>query len=255
MPGRNWIGAATVLGILAAWQLLSATGVLPGASIPSAASVIEAGTGELASSEFWSAMWDTVSVALLGMAVIVVLAVPAALLIGRVRWIGESTWFLVEFLKPIPPVALIPLGLLLWGPSPEMKLYLVALGSVWPLLTQVVYGVREIDGVALEMARSYRLGWWKTTSRIVVPSILPFGMTGLRVSASIAIIIAVVVEMIGGAAGLGQQITLAQSANALPRMYALIIATGLLGLAVNALFRCAERPLLFWHPSHHREAR
>ncbi|MFL4476226.1 ABC transporter permease [Paeniglutamicibacter sp. MACA_103] len=252
--GRFVLGAGTVLVAFALWELLSRTGVLPAGSIPPASAVLAEFATQLTLPIFWAYLWDTLSVALLGLAIIIAVATPLALLIGLVKPFAESTWFLVEFLKPIPPVALIPLGLLLWGPSPGMKLFLIVLGAIWPLLTQLVYGVKEVNGVATDMARSYRLGWWLTTSRLVAPSILPFALTGLRISAAIAIIVAVVTEMIGGAAGLGQGIVVAQSAGALTEMYALILAAGLLGLGLNAAFRAAEKPLLFWHPSVREES-
>lgn len=253
--GRFILGAAAVVVAFAAWEVLSRTGAIPAGAIPPASAVLAEFAAQVVLPGFWASLWDTVSVALLGLVLIVAVASPLALLIGLVRPFAESTWFLVEFLKPIPPVALIPLGLLLWGPSPGMKLFLIVLGAIWPLLTQLVYGVKEVNGVATDMARSYRLGWWLTTSRLVGPSILPFALTGLRISAAIAIIIAVVTEMIGGAAGLGQDIVVAQSAGALAEMYALILTAGLLGLALNAAFRAAEKPLLFWHPSVREETR
>jgi ABC-type nitrate/sulfonate/bicarbonate transport system permease component len=252
--GRFALGAGTVVLTFALWEVLSLSGALPADGIPPASAVLAEFAAQLALPAFWAYIWATLSVALLGLVLIIAIATPLALLIGLVKPFAESTWFLVEFLKPIPPVALIPLGLLLWGPSPGMKLFLIVLGAIWPLLTQLVYGVKEVNGVATDMARSYRLGWWLTTSRLVAPSILPFALTGLRISAGIAIIVAIVTEMIGGASGLGQGIVIAQSAGALAEMYALILAAGLLGLALNAAFRAAEKPLLFWHPSIREES-
>ncbi|EMY33332.1 binding-protein-dependent transport system inner membrane protein [Arthrobacter crystallopoietes BAB-32] len=251
--GKGVLGAGTVLAVLAAWEVLARAGAFPPGSIPPASAVLAEFVRQLGVPLFWAAVWNTVSVALLGLLLIAVIAAPLALLIGLVRPVQESTWFLMEFLKPIPPVALIPLGLLLWGPSPGMKLFLIVMGAIWPLLTQLIYGIKEINGVGADMARSYRLGWWLTTSRLVFPSVLPFALTGLRISASIAIVIAVVTEMIGGAAGLGQNIVVAQSAGALAEMYALVIAAGLLGLLINAAFRAVQKPLLFWHPSVRQE--
>lgn len=247
------LGAGTVVAVMAVWEVLARSGAFPPGSIPPASAVLAEFIGQLGTLGFWEALWNTVSVALLGLLLIVVVASPLALLIGLVRPVQESVWFVLEFLKPIPPVALIPLGLLLWGPSPGMKLFLIVMGAIWPLLTQLIYGIREINGVGAEMARSYRLGRWLTVSRLVVPSVLPFALTGLRISASIAVIVAVVTEMIGGAAGLGQNIVVAQSAGALAEMYALILAAGLLGLAINAGFRGLAKPLLFWHPSIRQE--
>ncbi|KWR70052.1 ABC transporter permease [Arthrobacter sp. W1] len=247
--GRLAIGTTAVLLVLAFWELAWRTELLPTMAFPAASGMLQALGLLLATPSFWASLWSTISVALLGLALIILIATPVAMLIGLVKRANDSTWFLLEFLKPIPPVALIPLGLLLWGPTPGMKLFLIVFGAIWPLLTQLVYGVREIDGTSTDMARSYRMGRWLTIRHVMLPALLPFAMTGLRISASIAIIIAVVTEMIGGADGLGQDIVVAQSAGAIDQMYALIFATGILGLLFNAGFRGLDKPLLFWHPS------
>lgn len=249
---RPWLallGPVTLVVVLLLWELLSRVGALPAYAFPSAWEVVQAFVAALGTGSFWAAVGATVQSAAVGLVILSALAAVVALVVTSSRFAANSTWFVIEFLKPIPPVALIPLGLLLWGPSPTMKVILVVFGAVWPLLTQLIYGIRAVEGVALDVARSYRFGFWRTTTHVVAPSIVPYALNGLRVSAAIAIVISIVTEMIGGAAGLGQQIILAQLANDLPTMYALIIATGILGLLVNGLFRALERPLLFWHPS------
>jgi ABC-type nitrate/sulfonate/bicarbonate transport system permease component len=236
------------------WEAASRTGLMPATSLPPASEVLAAWPALAAAPAFWTAVGHTLASAIGGLGIVVLIAVPLALAIGLSRFARESTWLVIEFLKPIPPVAMIPLGLLLWGPSETMKLTLICFGALWPFLTQMVYGIGQVDHVALDMARSYRLKAWLTTSRIVVPSLLPFAATGLRVSASIAIVVSVVTELIGGAAGLGRDIMIAQSSGNLPAMYALILTTGLLGLLINFAFAAAERPLLFWHPSQRKDA-
>lgn len=243
------LGAGTMVAALVLWELLARTDVLPSAAFPSASDVAIRLLSLIPTAAFWSAVWETVSIAGLGLAIVISIAVPVGMAIGRSRWFERSTLLVVEFLKPIPPVALLPLALLFWGPSPAMKLFLVCIGAVWPLLVQVAYGARGLDKTQMDLAHSYRLGRWRSIFHIVLPNITPFALTGLRVSSTIAIIIAVVAELLGGAPGLGQQVVLAQNSSDLPLMYAYIITTGLLGLAVNGLFVLLGKPLLFWHPS------
>lgn len=249
LPWLQALGLVTVVAVFVVWEVLSRAGFLPTYAVPSASAVLGAFVAELGHPAFWSDLGATVASAGLGLVILTVAASVLALVVTSSRFIWNSTWFIIEFLKPIPPVALIPLGLLLWGPSMTMKVTLVVFGAIWPLLTQLIYGIRAVEGVALDAAKSYRLGFLRTTTHIVAPSILPYALTGLRVSSAIAIIVSIVTEMIGGATGLGQRIVLAQLAGDLPRMYALIMAAGLLGLLVNGLFRALEKPLLFWHPS------
>lgn len=242
-------GIAAVVVVLLLWELLARTGALPAVAFPPASSVLATFGRLLASPVFWQAVGQTLLGSGIGLAAVCAVALPLGIAMGRLRWVDKSTLLLIEFLKPIPPVALLPLALLFYGPSLTMKVVLVFLGALWPLLVQVVYGARGLDTTQLDLARSYRLGGWKTIRRIVLPTLTPFALTGLRVAATIAIIVSVVAELIGGAAGLGQEIALAQNSADLPTMYAYIVATGLLGLAVNTLFTLLGRPLLFWHPS------
>lgn len=243
------LGAAAVVGVLGLWELLGRTGVLDTQVFPAASTVLAELWRLLGTASFWGDLWATLSSSLTGLALVVLIGTVAAMLIGLIRFVENSTWVVVEFLKPIPPIALIPLGLLLWGPSPTMKVTLITFGALWPFLTQMVYGIRQTNNVALDMAQSYRLGWWLTTTRIVVPTLLPYALTGLRISASIAVIVSVVTELIGGASGIGQTIAVAQINNLLPTMYAYILTAGLLGVAINLVFQALEKPLLFWHPS------
>jgi ABC-type nitrate/sulfonate/bicarbonate transport system permease component len=245
-----WAGATSVLGVLIMWQLASMAGVLPATSLPSAVDVFREWVSLLGDGTYWAAVWATLSSALTALLLVVLIGLPFGLVIGRIRFVRESTWFLIEFLKPIPPIAMLPLALLLWGPATTMKLTLITYGALWPFLVQIIYGVSQVDTAVLRMSRSFRLGVWLTTSRVVVPGLLPFAATGVRVSASIAIIVSVVTELVGGVSGLGRDIVLAHSATELPRVYALILTTGLLGIAVNFVLAQAERPLLFWHPTH-----
>ncbi|MHB1533605.1 MAG: ABC transporter permease [Acidimicrobiales bacterium] len=240
------ITGAAALGL---WQILATTGALPRTSFPSMTVTAGALGAQLASGSFWLAVAHTVEGWGLGLLLAGLIAIPVGLLLGLVRFLRESSFVVIEFLKPIPPVALVPLALLLWGPSLRMKLFLVAFGAMWPLLTQVLYGVRDVDPVALEVARSYRLDRRQTLTKVVLPSVLPFIATGLRVAASIALIVDIVAELVGGAPGLGTSILSAESGGALPQMYADIIFSGLLGLGVSMLFSVTQRPFLRWHPS------
>lgn len=252
---QNWVlGGSTILGLLVIWELLSRAAILPRTSFPSAVETLSRLMGLLVSSTFWSAVGSTLSGTALGIAVVCIVALPLGIAIGRIHWINRSTLVLIEFLKPIPPVALLPLALLFYGPTLTMKSVLVFLGALWPLLVQVSYAARSFDPTQIDMAKSYRLSFGKQLRYIYIPSITPFALTGLRISISIGLVIAVVAELIGGAAGLGQEIAIAQNAADLPTMYSYIIATGLLGILINAVFTTISKPLLFWHASQRKEA-
>lgn len=251
---RVLIGFATVIAALLLWGAASGAGLLSAEIIPGPLEVGSAVIFLFGTSSFWVSLGLTLATVFVGLLIVFIIATPLSIAIGRVRFIRESTLFVIEFLKPIPPVALLPLTLLVLGISADMKLFLVVFGALWALLTQMTYGVRETDGVALAMSKSYRLGTWRTIRSVVMPSLLPFTATGLRISASIALIVSVVTEMLTGVGGIGQLITMAQLADQIPQLYALILVTGFIGLGLNALFKLSERWLLFWHPSQRGES-
>ena len=159
----------------------------------------------------------------------------------------------IEFLRPIPSVALIPLAILVYGTGLQSKVFLVAFASIWPLLIQTIYGARDLDPIALETARSFRIRRSDRILRVTLMGAVPYIATGLRISSATALILAITAELIVGSAGLGREINIARQGGAVDIMYALIVTTGLVGWGLNSLFAAGERRVLHWHPSH-REA-
>lgn len=188
-----------------------------------------------------------------GLALGAVLAIPAGLALGAGRTAFRLAKVVIEFCRPVPPVALIPLAVLVYGTGLQTKVFLVAFAVFWPLLFQTIYGVQDVDPVAKDTGRAYGLGTLARFRTVVLPSATPYIATGLRIASSIALILTVTEELVVGTPGLGRAIIVAQSADNATRMYALIIVTGLLGWTLNAAFQSAERRVLRWHPSQRRE--
>lgn len=235
--------------VLALWQVLSATGVLPADSFPSMTAVVRSVVDQLTGSGGWRSIGDTLAGWGLGFAIGAVLAIVIGMAIGLNRFAFRSTIMVIEFMKTIPVIAILPLLLLQYGGSLKMEYLLVAFGVFWPLVIQVVYGVRSIDPVARDTAEALRVTGPRRLWLIVLPSATPFIATGLRIAGAVALIIAIIAELIGGASGLGRDILLAQNSgtSALPLVYALVVITGALGIAIAVTFGLVERRLLRWH--------
>jgi ABC-type nitrate/sulfonate/bicarbonate transport system permease component len=241
-----------VLGVgvaLAAFEVAPRVGVLPRSSFPPASEIAAALADLAATDELWSAVGDTLDAWARALAIAALIAVPLGLVIGASRVGALLTRVTVEFLRPIPSVALIPVLVLVYGTRPTLKVALGVFGATFPLLFQAAYGVADVDPIARDTARSYGLGPLARLRRVVLPTCAPYLATGLRLSASVALILVVTGEYVVGLPGLGREVLTAQSGGAYDRMYALIVVAGLLGLAVNLVFHAAERRLLFWHPS------
>ncbi len=248
-PSSPVLGALGILLFLAVWEMASRSGIVNSRYLPPATEVIAALVRNAGLTAFWVAVGETVFAWALGLVIAVVLALIAGFVIGSSAVLRRFTHSTIEFLRPIPSVALIPLAVLLFGVRIESTLMLVVYASFWQVLIQVLYGVADVDNVALQTAKSYGLGPVARVRYIVFPTTLPFLLTGVRLAAAVALILAVTAELIIGSPGLGSEIALAQSGGAVSALYALVVATGLIGVAINLFMRWAERKMLSWHSS------
>jgi ABC-type nitrate/sulfonate/bicarbonate transport system permease component len=241
--------ALTLLGVLAAFEVVARMELLSSRAFPPMTTTFATLLQELVRPAFWTDVLGTLSGWAAGLGLAVLIAVPSGLLLAANKWAYHASRAIVEFMRPIPSVALVPLAVLLYGTGTETKLLLVTYGAVWPLLFQTIYGVHSVDAVARDTARAYGLGRLARIRWLVVPSASAYIATGLRIASSIALILAVTAELVVGSPGIGRAINVAQSSAAVPLTYALIIVTGLLGWAMNAAFSTLEGRTLHWQPT------
>ncbi|WP_460944500.1 ABC transporter permease [Okibacterium endophyticum] len=243
------LGLAGVLGFLLIWEVSTRNGLVGTSAFPPASQVIAELPVILASAVFWSALGETLLSTVVALVISVLIAIPLGTVIGLSRILYRSVSVTIEFLKPIPVVALLPLALLVFGTTQQMKLSLIIFGTVWPLLIQVIYGVRSVDSVAASTARSFRIGRARGFFMVILPSAAPYIATGLRIAGVGALLLCIVTELVGRAPGLGLEIARAQSAAQFADLYAYVLLTGLLGILVNTLLEAAERRAMHWHVS------
>lgn len=184
---------------------------------------------------------------LAGFALAVLIGVALGTLLGFSRTLSTALDPVLQFLRALPPPALIPVSLLVFGAGDSAKVFLIALGAVWPVLLNTVDGVRGVDRTALDMARSYRVPAHARLTRLVLPAALPRIFAGARTALGIAIILMVVSELIGADNGVGYVVQLAQRGFDIPEMWAGTVLLGLLGFSANALFVAVEKRVLHWH--------
>lgn len=242
-----WLG---ILLALVLWEVLPDIGVLPANYIPPASKVIPAMWRLLGQGSFWKAVVNTLEGWGIGTGLSALVAIPLGLLIGSNQYLYRAARVTVEFLRPVPSVAIIPLAILIFGITMNMKVFLVAFAAFWPVLIQAIYGVQDVDPVARDTARSFGLGRFAAFIRISLPSAAPYIATGLRIASALGIILAITVELVAGAPGLGNSILLAQNGGTNDVLYALIVLTGLLSWAISAALLRTERRVLRWHESY-----
>jgi ABC-type nitrate/sulfonate/bicarbonate transport system permease component len=245
-----WLG---ILGVLLTFELASRAGLLSTRSFPPVSEMFARLADLVVTTSFWTSVWQTLEGWALGLGIATAIALPVGILLGASHVLYRATRAVVEFLRPIPSVALIPLAVLVYGTGLESKVFLAAFAATWPLLLQTIYGVQDVDPVATDSARSFGFSRSQRLLRVTLPSALPYVATGLRISSSVALILAVTAEIVIGAPGLGRDVNLARQGGAFDEMYAYIITTGLLGWGLNVLLAGAERKVLHWHPSQRRD--
>lgn len=230
-------------------ESLPRLGLVDRDSFPSILQTADALVRLLGEGEFWTALGDTLRGWSIGLLLAVAAGSAVGVAIGTNRRVRDVTASTIEFLRPIPSVALIPLAVVLYGAEPQATLIIVVYASFWQVLVQTIYGVQDTDPVALDTARSYGLGLRWRLRAVVVPSAMPFIVTGIRLAAAVALILEITGELIIGSPGLGRLLATAQTAGQQDVVFALVVVSGLLGVSVNLLARAFERSVLAWHPS------
>jgi len=181
-----------------------------------------------------------------GLAVATVVGVALGLAIGSWRTLLDALSVVIEFLRPIPAVALIPVAILFFGLGMPMRRFVVAYAAVWPILIGTLYGALGTDRVLHDVARTSGATRLGTVVRVTLPASLPSIATGIRVSAAVALQVAITAEFFIGTDGIGAYMKHERLSFHLPQLYAAILLTGALGYAINRALRTTERRVVFW---------
>ena len=243
-------GLAGLAAFLLLAQLLGSSGVLSRSVLPLASTVLARAAGLVSNPQFLTDLAATLEAWAAGLGIAVAVAVPCGLILGNVPGVRSATRALVELLRPIPAVVLIPLVALLLGPGLRMNVTLIAYAAAWPVLLNTIYGLDDVDPMAKETLRAFGFGRIAVIRRVCLPSAAPFIVTGIRLASSIAIIVAIGTGVVTGRIdgnGLGAYI--ADATTSSPNTAVVLAAAlwaGLLGLALNALITWAGRRALPW---------
>jgi ABC-type nitrate/sulfonate/bicarbonate transport system permease component len=241
----NVVGWVVVFGVAASVEalvrLFELDDSVPTPTATTCALVNELRTGTLAG-EFET----TVESYAQGLAIAVLVGVVVGILIGSFRALLDAASVLIEFLRPIPVVSLIPLAVLFFGFGAPMRRWVVAYAALWPILLNTLYGARDVDRVLHDVARTSGVGAVGRIVRVTLPASLPSIATGVRISASIGLLVAVTAESVSGTDGVGAYMERQGNVFQLPELYAAVVLVGCFGYIVNRALRTAERRLVFW---------
>jgi len=249
---------------VAAWDLLTRSGVVSPLILPSPAQVVRrwvayasplspydpaagGAAAWLASGELWQDAAGSLYRVLGGFAIGAGLAVPLGLLMGARSSVYELFNPFLQVLRPIPPIAFIPLAILWFGLGNPPAFFLIALGAFFPVLVNTVAGVRNVDGIYLRAARNLGAGDLTVFRRVMLPGAMPYILAGLRIGMGIAFIVVIVAEMTAVNRGLGYRILEAREYFWSDKIIAGMISIGLIGLSIDWVMGRVNSRLLRWH--------
>jgi sulfonate transport system permease protein len=232
--------------LLGAWQLAASGSLLSPAYFPAPSRTFEALYQSIISGSLWSPLSATAVRMLEGWVLASLLGILLGSFIGSSRLGREFLQPSLEFLRPFPASAIIPAAIMLLGLSNQMAIFVIAFGSVWPVLLGTLHGFSAIEPRLKEVASTLEMRPIHYLFKMAIPSALPDIFTGIRISLAIALILAVVVEMQAAQPGLGQNILLAQRMFRSPELYAGIIVLGVFGLFANRSLNVIEMYFLNW---------
>jgi NitT/TauT family transport system permease protein len=247
--------ALAVIALALVWELASRTGLLPREDFPPVTDILSAWLRDLTGPTLWSGIASSMTAWAVGMGIVVVVAVPLGMLLGASKVSYQMSYLTVEFVRTLPAIAALPLLLFIYGIGQELAVALVVLAALWPLLIQSMYGMHDVDPIAVSTARVYGVGRLRRFFLVDLPSCMPYIATGLRISGTLGLIFAIAASLLVGGEGLGAEMSAAAMAGDRALLYARVLTTGLLGLAVTVALVLLERRTLRWHSSQRAVAR
>jgi ABC-type nitrate/sulfonate/bicarbonate transport system permease component len=240
-------GLLCLLGVLALWELMARAEWVNPLIVPPVTRILGIFADLLWSGQIPLQILASLKRAMVGYLLAALLFIPVGIFMGLFEPIHRALEVIVEMLRPIPPPVIIPVAMLFFGLEDEMKIAVIFFSCVWPILLNTLDGVRNIDRVLLNTARTFGLPQHKIIWQVILPACSPQIMTGLRVSLPIMLILVVISEMVGSTDGIGYFILDSQRRFRVAQMYAGMLALAILGYVLNQFFNLAHRSLLPWH--------
>lgn len=246
----NWRGAASSVGVtaalLAGWAVVTSNEWVSPVFLPSPLATAQALLDGLRDGDLLALSAGTVERMVYGWALASLIGMGLGALIGSSPPLRAWLQPMLEVVRPLPASALIPVFIALIGLSPAMVLLVIALGAMWPVLLSTVHGFAAVEPRLREVAQVLQLSRREFIFKMGLPNALPDALAGMRLSLTIALILAIVGEMLASQQGLGTAIVLAARSFRAAELFAGVALLGVIGLVSNAVLGAAERRLLRW---------
>jgi ABC-type nitrate/sulfonate/bicarbonate transport system permease component len=251
----RWLGVGFIVLLLGLWEWAAAVGTLPSMSFPPMSEILTTWWRLIVSGELLGELLPSLWRVFAGYFIGVVLGVLFGLLMGYFRVFYNLLEPITEVLRPIPSPAYLPIVILFLGIDDEMKIFMIAFASFFPVLLNTYSGVRSVDPIQLQTARTFGVAGRKLLWQIVLPASSPYIFTGMRVSLAVALIVMVISEMVAASSGIGYFILSAQRGFKVREMFAGVLTLAALGYVLNRLFLAIENRVLAWHYGYTQQQR
>jgi ABC-type nitrate/sulfonate/bicarbonate transport system permease component len=246
LKSLNWTGWFVFAVVVVVWEVAGRASPAVRYYIPPVSQISGSLFQIVLSGEIASDVATTLTRFVVGYLIAAVMAVAAGIFLGYFPLAHSYLDMLVELLRPMPSVAIIPVAILLLGIGDAMIVAVTVYASVWPVLINTIDGVRHIEPTLIYTGRTFGLGRWQILTSIILPAASPYIVTGLRVSLAIALILVTTAEMVAGTKGLGFYILDEERSLRNSNMYAGIVLVAALGYLLNRLFLLVESILMKW---------
>jgi ABC-type nitrate/sulfonate/bicarbonate transport system permease component len=243
----RWSGIGVLVLLALLWEAAGRWGWVHKVLLPPASAILRTFFEVIASGEIPEHLGVSLWRAGLGYALAALFAVALGVAMGYWRRAYDACEITIEYLRALPPPAIIPLAMVFLGIGDALKVFIIFFSCTFPVLVNTIDGVRGVDPVLIRTARTFGLTPWQTARKVILPAAAPFIMTGLRVAIAIALILTVISEMIGATSGIGYFILESQRTLHVTRMYAGILVLALTGYAINRVFLLIDERVMAWH--------
>jgi ABC-type nitrate/sulfonate/bicarbonate transport system permease component len=239
-------GAILILLLLVGWEL-AARSLVHSTSFPRMSTVMQSWYDLVVNGDIPSALLVTLQRMAIGYALAAVVGVAIGLLMGKFRFVHNLLEPMIELLRPIPSPAYIPIAILFLGIGSTMKIVLIFVATLFPIIVNTYAGVTGVNAALVDTGRTFGLSQLQSIRQVVIPAASPLIFAGLRISLAIALILAVISEMVAGNDGVGYFILYNQQSFLIPEMYAGILSLAVMGYALNRIFLEIEKRVIGWH--------
>lgn len=243
---RRFVGLAVFAVLLVLWELGSRAGVIPALVLPAPSEAWEAFMDLAQSGNLQKHLAASLQRLIIGFTCGALLGLAVGTLVGLNSYARAGITPLVAAIFPIPKIALLPLFIIWFGIGEGSKVATILFGCFFPTVIATYGGIDSVDRNLIRMGQSFGLSRWHIIRKIVLPAALPAILSGMRISASISIILLVAAEMIGAEYGIGAYVLLAGNLMSTDQLIAGVAMLSLLGLTVNFLITRAEKHFLSW---------